>query len=478
MTKPPTLLFADAKGGSSACEIRHRGKPLPIKIGYVGGGSRGWAPMLMMDLALCPFFRGEVALYDLDPAAAALNVRYGNLIQSGAASPSNWRYRAARSLADALRGCDFVFLSIQPGPIGFMRHDLEIPARYGVYQSVGDTVGPGGIVRGFRSARIYRGFAEGIAEHAPRAWVLNFTNPMSVCTRTLHRVFPGIKAYGCCHEVFSTQLMLGRLYAHYLRRPFPNRAEVRVNVLGINHFTWVDRASCRGVDLLPLFRRYMEKPDGIRLYPEWRDMGPRQLARVQRHFRLTFELARHFGLLPAAGTRHLAEFVPWFLHSPESGREWGFRMIPWASRAERWKQAPRRFARQLAGKEPVEIRPSNEEYLNQMAALAGLTTLVTNVNLPNRGQMEGVPRDRVVETNARFSRDRVLPLASGRLPPALDAWVNLHASNQEDVVEAALGGDEELGFRAFASDPLVHRLPLDRARKMFGEMLRATRFRF
>jgi alpha-galactosidase len=478
MNKPPSLLLADGKGESSACAIRHRGKPMPIKIGYIGGGSRGWAHMLMGDLALCPFFSGEVALYDTNHEAASFNARFGNMVQRGSPTPAHWRYRAARTLRDALRGCDFIFLSIQPGPIAFMKHDLEVPERYGVYQSVGDTVGPGGIVRGFRSARIYRRFAEEIAEHAPRAWTLNFTNPMSVCTRTLHRVFPRIKAYGCCHEVFSTQLFLGRLFAHYLRRPVPNRADVRVNVLGINHFTWVDRASCHGVDLLPLVSRYMRRPGRIRLYPEWRSMGKRELAGAVRQFRLTFELARRFGILPAAGARHLAEFVPWFLHSPESGREWGFRMIPWSYRIGRWNRSPRRFARQLDGKEPIEIRPSNEEYLNQMAALAGLTRLTTNVNLPNTGQMDGAPAGSVVETNAVFSRDRVRPLPSGRLPPLVETWVNHHIANQEAIVEAALSGDEDLGFRAFLNDPLMHRLSPDRARKMFEEMLRATRFRF
>ena len=472
------IVLKEEKGEpSTSPRAIHVDKPLELKIGYIGGGSRGWAHALIKDLARCTWFRGEVRLYDIDYAAAQFNAQFGNWVQQHPDNKSAWRYRAVRTLKEALQGADFVFASIQPGPIRFMKHDLEIPMRYGVFQPVGDTTGPGGIVRGFRSVRIHRGFAESVAEHCPKTWVLNFTNPMSVCTRAFHAVFPAIKAYGCCHEVFWTQYFLGKLLAEKRRIPEPGREAVRVNVLGINHFTWIDRAECQGVDLLDLARAHLRKPGVMRFYTEAETMRRCPTVFDSQH-RVTFELLHRFGILPAAGDRHLAEFVPWFLTGEKSCLKWGFRLTPYSYRIERWNTGPRVFRRQVQGREPYEIKTSGEEYINQMAALLGLTEFRTNVNLPNRGQMGGIPAGAVVETNALFAKDSVEPIVSGALPPEVNALVYPNVINQEAVVKAALTGDKDLGFRAFASDPLMHRIPLDTAWKMFNEMLKATRFKF
>ncbi|NLF39960.1 alpha-glucosidase/alpha-galactosidase [bacterium] len=451
--------------------------PVALKIGYIGGGSRGWAHGLMKDLALCPWFTGEVRLYDIDYEAARLNERIGARIQSLPGTQSRWRYRAVRTLKEALAGADFVFLSIQPGPIEFMKHDLELPMKYGVYQPVGDTTGPGGLVRGLRSARIYKGFAEAVATHCPRAWVINFTNPMAICTRTLHEVFPAIKAFGCCHEVFGTQHMLGRLYAGEHGVPRPPRTDITVNVLGVNHFTWIDRAHYKGEDLLALVRTRLARPGALRFYTK-AGLLKESSSVFHSMGRVTNELFHRFGILAAAGDRHLAEFVPWFLTSRTSCYRWGFRLTPYSYRIGRWRSAPRLFRRQLAGAEPIVLQRSDEEYMNQMAALAGLCTLRTNVNLPNRGQMGGIPLGPVVETNAVFSRDTVEPVVSGSLPEAVNALVHPHTVNQTLIVQGALEGDKDKAFAAFVIDPLNHRLPVDGAWKLFNEMLRATRFSF
>lgn len=452
-------------------------RPVDIRIGYIGGGSRGWAHALMNDLACCPYFKGEVRLYDIDYDAASFNAAFGNWVNGLPGNKSQWRYRAVRTLKEALTGADFVFLSIQPGPIEWMKHDLELPMRYGIYQPVGDTVGPGGIVRGLRTARIYRGFAEAVMEYAPRAWVLNMTNPMTVCTRTLHAAAPGIRAHGCCHEVFSTQYLLGRLFAKKMRCAEPPRTEVQVNVLGINHFTWIDRAECRGIDLMKLVRARIAEPSAMRFYTK-RELlkDPENYFESRNH--VAFELLRRFGVLAAAGDRHLAEFVPWFLTGPESCYRWGFILTPYSFRINRWRKSPALFRRQMTGKAPFAIKGSDEDFMKQMAALVGLARCRTNVNLPNRGQMDGIPAGAVVETNAVFSRDGIVPIASGALPPAVNALVYQHVVNQEAVVAAALVGDEDLGFRAFFNDPLVRRLTIDQAARLFKAMLKATHFRF
>ena len=182
-------------------------EPTGMKIAYIGGGSRGWAHALMKDLARCSYFSGEVALYDIDYPQAEFNARYGNWIQTHPHAVSNWHYTAVKSLPQALKGADFVFMSIMPGPMELMKYDLHIPQKYGIYHAVGDTAGPAGHIRALRSIKIYRGLTEAIAQYAPKAWILNFTNPMTLCTRTIFKTFPEARAFGCCHEVFSVQKM-------------------------------------------------------------------------------------------------------------------------------------------------------------------------------------------------------------------------------------------------------------------------------
>ena len=159
------------------------------------------------------------------------------------------------SMEEALTGADFVVISILPGTFDEMAVDVHMPERLGIYQSVGDTAGPGGMMRALRTIPIYVQFAEAIKQYSPDAWVINYTNPMSLCVKTLYHVFPQIKAFGCCHEVFGTQKVLKGLAEDVLGLRNINRRDIHVNVLGINHFTWFDYASYKGIDLFPLYRK-------------------------------------------------------------------------------------------------------------------------------------------------------------------------------------------------------------------------------
>ena len=189
---------------------------MALKIAYIGGGSRGWARKLMIDLALAPDLTGQVSLYDIDPESARLNERLGDWLQG---QPGVRLVVALSAVGDPGRGparrrlCGPVHPA---GDAGVMAAEIAIAERYGMFFPVGDTTGAPGLVRGLRSAAIYAGFARRIAAVCPRAWVINYTNPMTICTRTLTRVEPGLKVFGCCHEVFGTQRWLARLAAQEL----------------------------------------------------------------------------------------------------------------------------------------------------------------------------------------------------------------------------------------------------------------------
>ena len=123
-----------------------------------------------------------------------------------------------------------------------MESDVHAPEKYGIYQSVGDTAGPGGIVRALRTIPMFEEFAVAIEKYCPEAWVINYTNPMTVCVDTLYKVFPKIKAFGCCHEVFGTQTLLQTALEEARGIEGIKREEIKVNVVAVNHFTWLTSA--------------------------------------------------------------------------------------------------------------------------------------------------------------------------------------------------------------------------------------------
>jgi galacturan 1,4-alpha-galacturonidase len=443
---------------------------LELKIAYIGGGGREWARKLMIDLALCPELSGQVALYDIDLESARLNEQLGNWLQDQPGVVSRWHYAAVTKLEDALQDADFVVISIQPGTLECMAQEIAIAEQHGLFFPVGDTTGAPGLVRGLRSATLYADFAHAIAAICPNAWVINYTNPMTICTRTLTRVEPRLKVFGGCHEVYATQRMLAGLVNQY-QHIAPTRAEIKVNVLGINHFTWIDRAFYSDIDLLDLVRHHLDQPGVIRSYTRaevesWADWF-RSAEQVK------FALFQRFGILAAAGDRHLVEFLPGFIRSPDELFRWGVIRTPVAWRSARWQKAPQRTRDLMAGREPLRLISTDEEGVPQIKALLGLGELITNVNVENQGQIPNLPLRAVVETNAHFSRDEVRPISAGALPTGVQALIVRHVTNQELIIEAALTRDKDLAFQAVFND-LTNGLPLDEAWEMFNRLLQVS----
>lgn len=443
-----------------------------INIAYIGGGSREWAHKLMRDLALEEQISGNVRLYDIDRQAAEENRTIGNMFAKLDGVKSKWDYQTAKTIEEALDGADFVVLSILPGTFKEMASDVHLPEKYGIYQSVGDTAGPGGLVRGLRTIPIYVEFAEKIKEYAPKAWVINYTNPMALCVRTLYEVFPEIKAFGCCHEVFGAQELLAAMVMDLTKNSQVTRDDIKINVLGVNHFTWIDQATFRGMDLFPLYREFSAKYYDQGFVPgnlNWEEDVFRCANRVK------FDLFKRYGLIAAAGDRHLAEFLPpWYLKNPATVKSWKFHLTSVDFRVERRSKINQQRQNIITGLEELELKPSGEEGVRQIKALLGLGDLVTNVNQPNRGQIKGLPLGAVVESNAWFSGNGIQPMMAGELPSDLQNLVIRHALNQETILKAALHKDPELAFHGFLNEPLVT-IDLGQAWELFRQMLVNTK---
>lgn len=449
-------------------------KVTDLQIAYIGGGSRGWAWGLMSDLALEESLSGTVKLYDIDFESAYKNAIIGNSLIGRRDVLGKWNYEAVETLDEALQGADFVILSILPGTFEEMASDVHSPEAFGIYQSVGDTVGPGGIVRALRTIPMYVEIAEHLRKTAPNAWVINYTNPMSLCTRTLYEIFPDIKAIGCCHEVFGTQRLLTAMLEDIKGIGDVDHKDIKVNVLGINHFTWINEAYYKDINLLPLYKEFVDK------YHKRGFEGADEDHWMNDHFasaeRVKFDLFKKFGLIAAAGDRHLAEFMPhsWYLQSPEKVTEWKFSLTTVDWRKENRDNLLKKGRRLTEGTERFQLKPTGEEGVGMLKALLGLGDLITNVNLPNEGQIPGIPHGSVVETNALFSCDNVRPLIAGRLPEPINNMIMRHVSNQEMTLEAALCKDKKLAFQAFVQDPLVG-IPPEQAEQLFEKMLINTK---
>ena len=448
-----------------------------IQIAYIGGGSRGWAWTFMTDLAMEKAISGTIWLYDIDREAARANEIIGNRLKEREDVQGKWDYCVKDSLEDALTGADFVVISILPKTFDEMEIDVHMPERLGIYQSVGDTAGPGGMMRALRTLPMFVEFAEAIRKYCPNAWVINYTNPMSLCVKTLYEVFPQIKAFGCCHEVFGTQKVLAGIAEKELGIGKIERHDIHVNVLGINHFTWFDYASYKGIDLFPVYRHYIDNhfEEGF----EENDNNWMNSTFNCAH-RVKMDLFRRYGLIAAAGDRHLAEFMPGgeYLKNPETVKSWKFGLTTVAWRKEDLKKRLERSKRLVSGEEQIELKPTGEEGILLMKALCGLERVVSNVNIPNRGcQIANLPESAVVETNAVFERDAIRPVLAGSVPEPIRQLIMPHITNHERIMKVVMGGnkDVDLVVEAFLNDPLVKgRASEEDVRKLVKDMMKAT----
>ncbi|HYF81657.1 MAG TPA: alpha-glucosidase/alpha-galactosidase [Clostridia bacterium] len=439
-----------------------------INICYIGGGSQGWAWKLMSDLYLEESLSGTVRLYDIDQESAKTNAIIGNTISGYEGAKGHWVYKSVPTLQEGLSGADFVIISILPGTFKEMYSDVHTPEKYNIFQSVGDTTGPGGLFRALRTIPMYEEIANSIKKYAKDAWVINYTNPMSICVGALYAVFPEIKAFGCCHEVFGAQRLLLMALKEFEGIEETDRHNIRTNVLGINHFTWIDEASYKTYDLMPIYDKFVQRHYNEGICDKVTDIHFMSKNRVK------FDLYRKYGIIAAAGDRHLAEFVPDYIRNEETVREWGFSLTPVDWRIEN-KAMLMKLSKEYVSKEKIiPIEESGEEGVRQIKALLGLEDLITNVNLPNDNQLvcdKGV----VVETNALFTRNKVRPLLAGKLPDEISLMMNVHMNNQKMILKAGLERDKKLAFAAFLNDPLVKNISVDQAKALFNEMFSNTR---
>jgi alpha-galactosidase len=439
------------------------------RVCIIGGGSYQWTPELLADLLGTPSLHGmHVVLEDIDPAPLvkmeALARKLDDAMGAGVTVSTTTDQRAA------LEGADFVIVTLSTGGFASMAVDLDVPAAHGIHQSVGDTVGPGGINRALRNIPVLVGIARDMEQVCADAWLLNITNPMTCLTRAVCRE-TSIKTVGLCHEVGNWCLDLAIATGKTWE-------SVRPTVTGVNHFPVVTALDVDGEDGFAILREIVAEAGGLAALaphpgrPEADDFSPLDFA--QRHL-LKLTLLDRWGAFPAAGDRHIAEFLPSVLTEASGwGEAFNIELTPISLRERDQAGFVADVDAWLDGSKDLQTWQSGELPGPVIDSLVSGTRREVPANIPNAGQAPDLPLDAVVETMCVVDADGIRGRDQAALPPPYAEIVRRHVAVQELTVEAALTGDRSLAATAFSLDPLAGRGDLADTDAMVSELLDGT----
>lgn len=411
------------------------------KIVIVGAGSQ-FGGKLSRDILALPELRdAQIVLCDIDEHRLRAVTKYVQRIIDGHGLPA--RLESVLDRRDALPGADFVVTSISVGGAayaGFPANiEVEIPRKYGIEQSVADTIGVGGIFRFLRTAPVQLAICRDMEALCPNALLLNYTNPMAMLT-WLHSDGSSIANVGLCHSVQNTIAELGR----YLGVP---GSEMNYQCAGINHQSWYLRLRRGEEDLYPRLRTLLSDPETVA-----KDT-------------VRFEMFRHFGFFVTESTVHCSEYHPYFRRSEELLDRFGLKPRIVAD-------TPRRRWEENTDDAPLpDLKASNEYAAEIMRAVVTDQPYRFHGNVMNTGLIPNLAHGCCVEVPCLVDGQGVQPCYVGPLPAQL-AWLNQsNIAVQELAVRAVLDRDREAAFHACAMDPLTRSVcSLDQIRALFDEL--------
>ncbi|HEX9033102.1 MAG TPA: alpha-galactosidase [Streptosporangiaceae bacterium] len=401
-----------------------------IKVAFIGAGSIEFTRNVVTDLCGFTDLPGELqlALHDISPDRLAFAERLVRQIISQTGSGAT--VSASLRREDALTGAAYVINEVQVGGYSSTRLDFDIPARYGLRQTIGDTLGIGGIFRGLRTIPVAVSLARDMLSRCPDAYLLNYANPMAMLPWAVYQgadFDPG-RVFGLCHSVRDTHAFLAGLVG-------VKQSEISFVTAGFNHQAFVLRFEHQGASLYPKLAEVI-------------DADP-ELGR-----RVRVELFRRFGYFPTESSEHSAEYVPWFMrHDDQVGR---FRIFvgDYLARSQENLRELDDLSRQLKSGEPLELEPTHE--LASQFIYSGQTGAEQEiyVNVRNGGLISNLPQDACVEVPCDLGGAAgPRPKPVGALPVQLAALNRTFLNVVELTVQAALTGRREHVYQAALLDP-------------------------
>jgi len=408
--------------------------PIPVKnkpaIAFIGAGSTIFARRLLGDLCSYPEFgRASIRLFDIDP----YRLRTSEIVAHhvAAALGANPEITATTDRASALEGADYVITMFQVGgykPATVV--DFEIPKQFGLRQTIADTLGIGGILRGLRTIPVFIDLCREMEHRCPQALLLNYVNPMAMICWAISRASP-VKTVGLCHSVQNTVHEL----ANDLGIP-PD--EIDFLAAGINHMAFYLKLEKGGESLYPRLDQVIAEGR----VPDWN--------------RVRYEVYRRFGYFVTESSEHFAEYVPWFIKRdrPDLIERFNIPLDEYIARCERQIANWEALRTQLEeGQKPIEVKRSLEYGAPVLHSLETGVPRVVNGNVPNQGLITNLPDGCSVEVPCLVDRNGIQPTVVGALPPQLAALIQTNINVQALTVEAALTGKKEHIYHAALLDP-------------------------
>ncbi len=424
------------------------------KITFVGAGSAVFAREIITDLLLVDGLEeGSLALVDVDPERLELAHRIVERLI--ALTGRRWTVTASTDRRQVMAGSDFVINSIEVAGLANVRHDFDIPKRYGIDQCIGDTIGPGGIFKALRTGPAWLEILRDAERLCPQALVMNYTNPMSILTLVALRG-SSMSTVGLCHSIQDNSFEL----AEYLEIP---QAELIYRCAGVNHNAWFTELRYQGEDMYPRLRARARVPEVYERDP------------------VRFEMLDHFGYFVSESSGHFSEYVPYFRKRPdlvatytrsEYRGQSGFYADNWPT----WRRENDDDIRaMLDGRREIPLRRGVEyaAYIVEAIQLGRQTTIYGNVR--NSGLIDNLT-DGCVEAPCLVDRSGILPCHFGALPEQLAALIRPHMAIHALMARAILERDRQAALHALLLDPLTAAVCSPREiRDLFDEMWEAER---
>ncbi|MFE7074865.1 alpha-glucosidase/alpha-galactosidase [Streptomyces sp. NPDC057620] len=423
------------------------------KIVFVGAGSVVFTQGLLADLLAFPELRGaHIALHDIDTERLATAEGAARQIAdrltgtgSGSAHP---RVTAHLDRRAALQDADFVINIVQVGMGEATRTDFEVPQRHGLRQTIGDTLGIGGIFRALRTFPVLKSLAADIAELCPDAWLLNYTNPMAMNVQYLTRATGLTRVVGLCHSVYWTIHDLGELLG------VPHE-EITYRAAGVNHQAWVLRLEHQGNDLYPLLDKLIEQDPQLRR-------------------RVRVDMYRRLGFYPTETSEHSSEYVPWYLHHDSEIERLRLPIGAYLGIVDENVAAYEETRQALAAGTPLTVEGTMEYAPQIIHSIVTGTPRTVYGNVPNHGLIDNLPASGTVEVPCLVDALGVQPTRVGPLPAQLAALNRNYLSMNELVVRAAVEDDPRSIRQAAMADPATAAaLPVERIWDLCDDMVRA-----
>ena len=422
------------------------------KITFIGAGSTVFAKNLLGDiLGYEELAHSTITLFDIDEERLATSELVARRVADALGVSAVTTIEATTDRRKALDGADYALNMVQVG--GYEPctvTDFEVPKRYGLRQTIGDTLGVGGIMRALRTIPVLLSMCRDMEELCPDVTFLNYVNPMAMNCWAIARA-SRIRTVGLCHSVQLTAWQLSQDIG------VPYR-DITYLAAGINHMAFYLRFERDGEDLYPLVRRVVEE------------------ARVPAGNRVRYEMLRRLGYFVTESSEHFAEYVPWFIKRdrPDLIARFDVPLDEYPRRCEAQIAMWGDLRRRLEGDTGVDVIRSAEYGARIIHSMETYRPRVVYGNVPNHGLIDNLPEGCIVEVPCLVDRNGCQPTRVGTLPPHLAALIQTNVNVQALTVEAALSGRRDHVYHAAMLDPhTAAELDLDQIWALVDDLLEA-----